>query len=215
MPNDKMENLLLSFSSFYPSPANHRITVVEDRCLSGRDRCLRLIKLNPDSTCLGGCYRRRRLICSITYAHIRSQGLLRLRDRYPVHALGRERLSEQFGPATNHELIPWHIDLYDVERFAGSDSNAPTLPDSVAMQPRMLTDNFPALSSDLPGRDSRLTQLVSGVVLDKPRVVAVRDKTDLLALWLLGCLQPDASRYFAHLCLGHVTERKFCARELL
>ena len=72
-----------------------------------------------------------------------AQGSLYLLDGYPVEPFDPQVLAEQILGGTHHDLVVFGIDILNVERFASSQAETPTLTDGVKGYPGVHAQNLP------------------------------------------------------------------------
>src|SRR5262249_36561871 len=101
------------------------------------------------------------------------------------------------------------LNFAHIQRLAGGKAETAALADGEAMHTAMFGERGAGPVDDPPGPDARRAR----GTLDKSRVVAIGNETDLLALGLVRVGESQSARPRAHLGLGHRAERKQGPRE--
>src|SRR3954468_24456267 len=78
----------------------------------------------------------------------------------------------------------------------------------------VLAEQLPDCIDDFASCGGRVNPLLLKICFDKCAIVAVRNKTNLLAVVLLGHRQTELSRKLPNLRFHHPPERKQCPRQL-
>ena len=129
----------------------------------------------------------------------------------PVQPADRDGAARQGFARADRDLAALRVDAHDVERLRrAADAEAPALADGEADN-AVVGAQFVAVEIDDPAG-------IAGAgpqLLDHPRIVAVRDETDVLAVRLFGDGHIEFPRHAAGLCLRQAAQGKAQIAELL
>src|SRR5450755_2780801 len=117
--------------------------------------------------------------------------------------------------SADDDLLVRAADLDHVERRAGGYAESLALADREIVNASVLTDDVAVGGDEVASGVRQGLALLGEVGVDEALVVATGDKANLLRVGLFREGETVLAREFAHLGLGHVTERKDCPTELL
>ena len=192
------------------SAPDHDIPVVEDDGLPGRDGALRLIKFDFEKVIFRLCDGAGLLFVAIAYfgaaakrtvdaVHGDQVDLARIEG--PLHQVVIGSECDSVGPG---------IDLRDVAAVRGRNAESAALAERVVDDPLVAPQDIALCVHKIAGRT-----LNAAVALDEARVVAVRNKADVLAVVLLGIVKTALGSDLSGLGLILVAEWKLHVSKLL
>src|SRR5882724_8092644 len=118
-------------SGLDPSAAEHKVTLVEDCGLAGRDGTLRLVQLDSrlaprqwDHVC-------RRSGMIVPYLHQRFEALRRVSERNPVATIDKKLFTIERSIVTDHDAVIGCVKLDDIKRLGRGNSQTFSLADSI------------------------------------------------------------------------------------
>ena len=190
--------------------AENHILVVENDSLSRRDGSLGFIEYDAYLIPRQRINRTGGLSLVIARAGKSANRRSRFWDRKPVESRRQELVPVQRAFRANqkrvvHRILPDHI-----AGLTRSETKAAPLPDRIAEQPMMPSDRVPVLIQNVAVRIGH-----SGPAPDKPGIVSVRDKADVLTVALFGVDQFVRLRKLPCFTLVKRTEGKAKIAELL
>src|SRR6185503_1033959 len=121
----------------------------------------------------------------------------------PVDVAKPDAIHPQRLARSDHDAAAHRIELDDIERRAGCDTQSLALADG-----EMNDALMPAADAAFEIDDVARLDRAGLQAADDIRVAPGRHKTDVLAVLLVGNFEAEAPRQFARLRLGHVAERK-------
>src|SRR6266568_4159283 len=198
-----------------PSAADNFIAAIEDRRLARRDRALWLVKFYAGAIICERHNRRGRCRVTIADTDFCAHRLSRIVERDPIDTSRGESVAQQFIVVADDYTILLRIDPENIKRPWLRDTNSAALADRVAMNARVRTNNLSAGRDDFAGARQSFGLLFSlQISIDEAGVVAIRNETNLLRLFLFSDREVTVARRLARIALGKFAQREQCARKL-
>ena len=164
-----------------PATTNDFIAAVEDRCLPGRDRALRLVEFYASTSVAQRSNRCRRRSVTITHAYVGLNSFALVVEGNPVHARGHELIAQQFFLFADHNAVSVRIDSDNVERLRISDANAASLSDCIMMNAGVRADHRAFRVDDFTRAWQAISLSFRGeIAVDESGIITVGNETDFL-----------------------------------
>ena len=198
------------------SAADHDISVIKDHRLSGSDRPLGLVELDPEQVVIRLRYGTGLFLVAVTDFGAAAQRLFNAVRRDQVDPARVKGGLHQILIGSKRDGVGFRIDLCHVAAMGGRYPEPAPLAQRI-MDDSLMTPQYIALSvNKISGRT-----VTAAVTADKAGVVTVRNKADILAVFFFSvpeaALRGDLSRrvlvlvpqrelYMGQLVLGHHIE---------
>src|ERR1700734_362686 len=151
----------------------------------------------------------------MTDLHPHLHGFGQIVDCYQIYPPRAQGSRIQIFLIADHDLALVTLDLNHVQRRTSRDSPSLALANGEVVDAVMLADYLSVGGHEFASGIGQRLALLGQIGIEKLLVVASGDEADLLRIWLCCESQPVITRQITDLRLGHFSERKKRAAELI